>query len=105
MTKRLQPHELTRAGYKKWITTFRPVRNTSVKHESGNPIEMYSFNTADDIPAAVWNLYVPDVYRHIWTLVDWDGKWYIVPGIVRVNGLKFIITDERWGKIRPVFYA
>lgn len=105
MTKKLEPQELIRVGYEKWVKTFRPYRNYRQTYRPRNPIELFSFDSVDEIPSAIWYSHQPGVHRHVWSLVDWDGVWYIVPGVTRVNALKVLITAEPWGRITPVKYG
>ena len=43
--------------------------------------------------------------HHVWTLLDCDGKLYLVNGYHIVNRLNYVITSQPWGEGEQHTYA
>lgn len=76
---------MTRMRYSTFINKFRPDMD-----ERGESLKQYDFNDP-----AVTNV-APEQEHFIWTMLDCDGKLYIVPQHHYVNRMCYLRTAVPW---------
>jgi hypothetical protein len=79
----------TRMRYATWERDFRPIKNPHREHASLNG---FGFETYDAELEQVLEVARTEPDR-VWTVVDCDGKWYIVNGYHLVNRVVYAITE------------
>lgn len=82
--------------WEEFLEIFKPRRIPRSSEEDPE----YFFETYDEDYETVRKVAFEDKehtdFHNVWTLIDDDGKWYIVPGIRYVNRMNYLICDVPW---------
>lgn len=76
--------------YEEWWDKYKPIKN----HIDDNScFDHYAFETYGEEVNYIINKIDT---KCIWTLIEADGEWYIIPGYHLVNRLLYFYTEIPW---------